>query len=446
MWWVESTDINGAGFAKGVPVRLASAARDAVPPKRLTIHPGGYPVTVRGRGRTTATRFELSLKGVTRRRLAPGSLLYATRFEQCSQVTALFEPASEALPPGGMLAPADLPVALREPGRVPVQRWEQVGGRHLVIVMGRALPVFPRTRYNLYDRGGRLVMTLRAVLPLPPVAARDSAALVIQTVEALAAGEPVERLLYRLFGFVWFDEAGDAHDAAGPEPSAVRIGEWWVSTMVRERAAAALSRAASSGAGLRQRDATAVVSAAVPGSGPALADAVVAWATTSGGLLHKREGRYATAGETRQAQLPPAARQLRLEIERCGRNGYDIAHGIHPNTRALVERLVQLGCAVMLDNGRALSSDALDLLAQEARARISAAGQGEATDGTRPRAHGELHQRELALLWGLPRNSTRAVVARLVADGRLVRASAVHVSLPSGGHSRGSPDARNRKN
>lgn len=473
-WWVESTDLKAAGFTKGVAVRLATATPHSVPPKDLTLYPGGGCVTVRHRGKAEATRFELSLKGATARRLQRSLLLYPTRCEQCTQVAALFEPAAAPLPPYGLLAPLGLPAAIRERVAVPLRRRQPAlrgsgsAGQRLVILLQRAIPLLPRMEYGLYDRSGALIMTLRAVLPFPPPAAgveqmqkqptassRHSAEVtpkgpnvaqkdreittsvrtvtlqdqVIAADEAIAAGQPVTCVLYRLYGFVWAEGTSDGRGEA-PEPAALSVGHWWVSAEILERASAALRQTVGSGLpGVARRDAVAAVVAAVPGCGPALAEALLAREAGSGALVRTREGRYIVAEAAGDAQLPPAARQLRREIDSCGRHGYDLVHGTHPNTRALVDRLVEAGYVVVLKNGRALSSRTLDQLAEEARARLRAcAGQGS--------DRGELHQRELAALWGLSRNSARAVGELLVADGRLERASAVHVCLPAGAHAR----------
>ncbi len=505
-WWVESTDLEAAGFTKGVPVRLAGATPDTVPPKQLSLYPGGDPVTVRDRGRAGATQFELSLKGVTRRRLQRTLLLYPTRYEQCTQVAGLFEPAPvrppapgdppaprsqhpplpplpplpslRPLPPEARLAPLGLPAAMRDRVAVPLQQMvplqRESGSRpRLLIRLDRALPLLPGMQYGVYGRSGRLLTKLTTLLPLPPsftavgrpparFASLEEQALA--AAEALDAGEPVTRVVYRLYGFVWkaahsgaATESGHSargksrrtagaesrHDA--PEAAAPAIDDWWVSPRLLERATNALARAARSAqSGMRQRDAAAVAAAAVPGCGAALAEALAARAARSGAELRKREGRYVAAGAAGEARLPPAARQLRREIERSGRSGYDLAHGTHPNTRMLVERLVEAGLAVVLKNGRAVAAETLDLLAEEVRARL-----GSAAGAKGDRAGGELHQRELAALWGLPRNSTRALVEQLVADGRLERASAVHVGLPGGkrgtGGKPGKPGADSRQ-
>jgi DNA-binding GntR family transcriptional regulator len=70
--------------------------------------------------------------------------------------------------------------------------------------------------------------------------------------------------------------------------------------------------------------------------------------------------------------------------------------------------------AVLLDNALVVSPTVLSRMGEQAIEAIRATGR-------------DIHQRDLAALWGVPRNTARAVVSRLIHDGVLERGSSVHV-------------------
>ncbi|TVQ37163.1 MAG: hypothetical protein EA384_12945 [Spirochaetaceae bacterium] len=434
LWWVESCDEHGPHAGKGVAVRLAGAATGLARLPALLIHPGTRSVTLKSCAAESPadygiTRFAVTLKGAARRELRPGRLLYPLWCEQYNATAALVTTAADvprSRQAGGewRLLPCGVPAHVCETLQSAVHGVQAVRDRdprlahYLLLRIARPLPLIPGCDYELRHPGGSV--RLRVELALPP--ATDAAAVVSGAGELLAEGASSQQVSFAVWGFCGSPDAGmhpelSARSIPSAQPPPLRIGCWWVSPDVVDRCRAALTRAAATHRGIGTRDAVAVVGTAVAGSGPAFGAAVVKWAAGDGGVLTKREGRYFPAGIDRDAILPPAARQLRAEIERSGRIGYDVSRSRHSNTRALIDSLQRLGMAVILDNARVMTPQTLDQLAGEAHAELIG-------------SQGDLHQRRLARLWGLPRSSARAVTLRLIADGRLERASSVHVRLP----------------
>ena len=387
----------------------------------LLLYPGKRTLAVRGRGNSgegsNSRFFEVVLKGAARRELRPGALLFAAEHEQYNTTTALV--SREVLDYSGTGSDCSvriphLPSEIAETLQVRVNAIRPWDDQHALLQLTRVLPLIPGCDYELQQ--GSRCSRLAVVLALPPHGDLNAAASAAAAL--LADCLPIAQVTYRVWGFVGYRAAQERSSwLEQQEPAPVDIGGWWAAPPLLDRCVAALQRAARRHEGIGTRDAVRVVSEVSSAGGAAFAMALVSWAAADGTLLVKRDGRFFPADVAGDQILPPAARHLRHEIERSGRAGYDAARSRHPNTRALVESLQRLGFAIVLDNARVVSPHALQTLAREAQTHLSGSDR-------------ELHQRQLAQLWGLPRNSARAVTARLVADGLLERASSVHVRLP----------------
>lgn len=421
LWWVESSEVEAPIPGRGVALRLGATVAGESPPAALLLYPGKRALSVRGRGNSgkesSSRFFEVVLKGAARRELKPGGLLFAAAHEQYNTTTALVSCENLQYSATGSACSVripDVPPEVADTLQVALSAVRPWDDRHALLQLTRALPLIPGCDYELHQ--GRRCGRLTVVLALP--AHGDVNAATSAAAGLLAGGLPIEQVTYRVWGIVGHLPAQERSSwLEQQEPAPIDIGGWWTAPSLLDRCVAALQRAARRHEGIGSRDAVRVVSEVSGVGGPAFSMALVSWAAADGTLLVKRDGRYFPADVARDQVLPPAARQLRQEIERCGRTGYDAARNRHPNTRALVESLQRLGFAVVLDNARVVSAHALQTLAQEAQTHLSGSDR-------------ELHQRQLAQLWGLPRNSARAVTARLVADGLLERASSVHVRLP----------------
>lgn len=119
--------------------------------------------------------------------------------------------------------------------------------------------------------------------------------------------------------------------------------------------------------------------------------------------LERRGGVVARRAPTGAApQLSPAERSVLGAIAAAGRQGEHIKSERMRAARGIVERLLELGLAVKLPNGRIYERGVYRALAG---------------------VSGEVDDRRAAKQWGVSRNTARELIDRLVADGLMRRTS-----------------------
>ena len=452
VWWrVEKTNQEGPVVGKGVSVRLAGPRPDFLvrspdipqnssagtghsqgtnPQLLLVLASASEPVLVSvkqieqlGELRSLeASQYTAVLKGVTRAAIAPEAVAIPLAYEPCCTrigVLGPLGPGPAGLRPvkrGRVRVGSRLRLTAASNVYATVREVHDLAHGSQLVVLSRSFPLYPGTALvaDDPDSGERPVLDDRAetVLVLgcyPPAdPARKGA---IRELVGKAAGRPPRPMnaaeLYLALGV----SAG--RDQAPPVPDAVRVAGWWVSSSLLERCEQAVMRCCRRPGGARSRDLRDVLRR--EGVGPALGDALVANARAC--LIERHGSVWLPVGAGPGEFLSLPARTLLARLEVAGTQGVDVAA-----ERALVtggEQLSDHGLAILLENGRLFSVAAYQELTTRTITGIKA-------------AHGELHQRDLSGVLGLSRNSTRALVGRMVQDGLIERASAVHVCIPAG--------------
>jgi hypothetical protein len=133
----------------------------------------------------------------------------------------------------------------------------------------------------------------------------------------------------------------------------------------------------------------------------------------------KRRRTTADAAAVSASDLSPAERSLLGAIADAGREGEHIKSERMRAARGIVERLLELGLAVKLPNGRIYDREVY---------RAFAAVSGEVDD------------RRAAKQWGVSRNTARELMNRLVAEG-LMRRTSPRTAVAARGRETKGPEA-----
>ncbi|TVR02846.1 MAG: winged helix-turn-helix domain-containing protein [Spirochaetaceae bacterium] len=453
-WWrVEKTNQDGPVVGKGVSVRLAGPRPDFLKPCSDTSEnpatEGGSPSPqllfllssapepvlvsvkqlqplaqppVREDGRYAAL-----LRGITRAELTEGAVALPVMYEPyCTRIGILRHAGQGKLRTGsrlrlvppdagptvtGCTSASDLYATVGDVYALP-------HGLQLV-VLSRSFPLLPGTtllvgdpsssaRSESEDRAGRV--TVLGCYPRMDLVRTGA----IRELVGKASGRPSRPMsvpeLYHVMGVC------ARSDQAPPAPDALCVGSWWVSPALLARCEQALVQRCRRPGGARSGELRHTLHR--EGIGPALGDALLTHARAR--VIERRGSVWLPAGAGADEFLSLPARTLLARVEAAGSAGIDGAA-----ERALTHdgagvQLVDYGLVILLENGRLFSVEAYQELALRTRTGIRA-------------ADGELHQRSLAEQLGLSRNSTRALVARMVHDGLIERASAVHVRTRADG-------------
>ncbi|MFO7780636.1 MAG: hypothetical protein R6W94_03335, partial [Spirochaetia bacterium] len=127
----------------------------------------------------------------------------------------------------------------------------------------------------------------------------------------------------------------------------------------------------------------------------------------------------ADAAATSEPRLSPAERSVLGAIAEAGREGEHIKSERMRAARGIVERLLELGLAVKLPNGRIYDREVYRSLAS---------------------VSGEVDDRRAAEQWGVSRNTARELMNRLIADG-LLRRTSPRTAVAARGRGTNGPEA-----
>ena len=449
VWWhVEKTSQDGPAIGKGVSVRLAGPRPDFLSRRidspetcsalhRQTSEPRSQlllvvasalePVLVSVklmepleplRSREDH-RYAALLRGVTRAALSPGTVAIPVMYEPCcTRVGVLGSVGHRSVKRGKLRVGSRLRLTAASNLYATVREVHDLAHGSQLVVLSRTFPLLPGVTLvaDDPDPGGRSVSGDRAgsvlVLGCYPLSDPVRKGAIRELVGKAAVRPPRPMNATELYGVLGVSAE---RDQAPPAPDSVRVGAWWVAPALLGRCEQALMRCCRRPGGGRSEDLRDALRR--EGVGPALGDALVMHVRSR--IIERRGSVWLPVGGGPGDFLSLPARTLLARLEDAGTEGVDFAAERSRATGGAGVQLADLGLAIITENGRLFSVGAYQELTARAIAGIKA-------------ADGELHQRELSAVLGLSRNSTRALVGRMVNDGLIERASAVHVRVPAG--------------